>query len=104
MEENLNINQSIEKNNNVNEIPKKKKKKKHRFLKILLFILIIFIGIKVFGIVKNYYEEKEFSKLVKEHILVNEIEEIELTEEELQQDSNGDGLTNKEKIDRGLDI
>ena len=104
MEENLNINQSIEKNNNVNETPKKKKKKKHRFLKILLFILIIFIGIKVFGIVKNYYEEKEFSKLVKEHILVNEIEEIELTEEELQQDSNGDGLTNKEKIDRGLDI
>lgn len=104
MEENLNINQSIEKNNNVNETPKKKKKKKHRFLKILLFILIIFIGIKVFGIVKSYYEEKEFSKLVKEHILVNEIEEIELKEEELQQDSNGDGLTNKEKIDRGLDI
>ena len=94
MEENLNINQSIEKNNNVNETPKKKKKKKHRFLKILLFILIIFIGIKVFGIVKSYYEEKEFSKLVKEHILVNEIEEIELTEEGLQQDSNGDGLTN----------
>lgn len=104
MEENSNINENIEKNNNVNEIPKKKKKKKHRFLKFLLFILIIFIGIKVFGIVKNYYEEKEFSKLVKKHILVNEIEVIELTEEELQQDFNGDGLTNKEKIDRGLDI
>lgn len=104
MEENSNINENIEKNSNVNEIPKKKKKKKHRFLKFLLFIVIIFIVIKVFGIVKKYYQEKEFSKLVKEHILVNEIEEIELTEEELKQDSNGDGLINKEKIDRGLDI
>jgi hypothetical protein len=91
-------------NNNVSKVQKKKKKKKHGFLKFLLVVLLLFILIKLIKWGISYYNEKQFDEFVKENILVNENEEIKLTESELKEDTNGDGLTNEEKIRLGLDI
>lgn len=81
-----------------------KKKKKHRFLKFLLIIIVIFVGIKIFKYAKSCYTNKKFSELIEQELLVDSLEELELTAEELKQDFNSDGLTNEEKINLGLDI
>ena len=83
---------------------KKKKKKKHRFLKFLLFVLIFILLIKGILYAKDMIQEKKYENFIKSqtHVMTNE--EIKLTKEEYELDSNMDGMTNKEKIDLGLDI
>lgn len=91
-------------NKNQTKVPKTKKKKKHRFLKFLLMIALIIVLVKVFHIAKDAYNKKKFDEFVANKILVSPVEEIKLTEEELKEDSNSDGISNEEKIRRGLDI
>ena len=98
-------------NNASNAIPtengkktKNKKKKKHRFLKFLIIVFIIIAGIKIINIVKDAYNKKKFDEAVANNLLVLPSEEIHLTEEELNQDTNSDGISNRDKINLGLDI
>ena len=91
-------------NENQTKPPKIKKKKKHRFLKFLLVMILIIVCIKVFHIVKDAYNKKKFDEYVANNILVFPLEEIKLTQEELKEDSNSDGISNEDKIKLGLDI
>ncbi len=105
------MDESNEEKNNINSIDNnskknnyKKKKKKHKVLKFFIIIILIFVIIKLIKSGISYHKEKQFDEFVKQNILVNKNEEIELTEAELKEDSNGDGLTNEQKINMGLDI
>lgn len=73
-------------------------------LKFLLVILIIILSI--FGIVKfiGWYKEYKFNKFVEESLLVNKVDDLELTDEELKEDWNNDGITNEKAQELGLNI
>lgn len=81
-----------------------KKKKKHRFLKFIIIVVLIFLGIRGIFLLKDYISDSKYKKLVKNNTLVMPIDKVELTKEELNLDSSNSGITNKEKIDLGLDI
>lgn len=106
-QDNINQNNPLSENQVTNSTTpnlKKKKKKKHRFLKFILIIILIFISIKCFKAIGNYHSEKKFKEFIEQNMLIEPYEQIELTKEELELDYNSDGMTNAEKIEKGLSI
>lgn len=86
------------------ETLKKKKKKSGGccgcLFTLLIIILLIIVVIKAVG----WYREYSYNKFVEESLLVDKNTKFELTDEELSQDWNNDGISNEEAEIIGLNV
>lgn len=85
-----------------------KPKKKHSFIFKLFkfFLVLVAIILVILSIIKlvSWIKEKRFDDLIRNTALIDEIGDLNLTEQEKAEDWNNDGISNEEAESRGLNL